>query len=316
MDFQQLVSGLILPLGRLVIFISIGLFIGNFLEAMRWTTAASRLATPLIRISHLKDISGASFSMAFFSGVAANTMLADAYQTKKLTRRELIFSNLFNSLPTYFLHLPTMFFIIAPVIKSAALIYLGLTVFSAVLRTFFVIVLSRLMLPRQEQGCVVCQIPDDKGGFKKILEKSLRRFKKRLRSILAYTLPIYIIFFFMGKAGIFQALQQWLAGAGLGLGWLPPQAMSIIAFQMATEFSAGVAAAGALLDSGSMLAKEVVLALLVGNILSSPMRAFRHQFPYYAGIFKPKMAMQMIVYNQAMRVGSLILVGVVYFVWG
>jgi len=56
-----------------------------------------------------------------------------------------------------------------------------------------------------------------------------------------------------------------------------------------------------------------VLALLVGNILSSPMRAVRHQFPFYAGVFQPKLAVELITYNQAFRTGSIILVGIFYY---
>jgi hypothetical protein len=63
---------------------------------------------------------------------------------------------------------------------------------------------------------------------------------------------------------------------------------------VAAEFTAGLAAAGALLAAGSMSSREIVLALLVGNILSSPIRALRHQYPYYAGIFKPGLAAQLI----------------------
>ncbi len=90
--------------------------------------------------------------------------------------------------------------------------------------------------------------------------------------------------------------------------------MSIITLHIAAEFTAGLAVAGALLQEGSMDYREVVLALLVGNVLSSPVRAIRHQFPYYAGIFQPKMAVELIVYNQVFRIGSLILMGCIYFV--
>jgi len=76
---------------------------------------------------------------------------------------------------------------------------------------------------------------------------------------------------------------------------------------------AGLATAGALLDAGTLPVRDVVMALLVGNILSTPMRAFRHQFPYYAGIFSPSLAGRLIVYNQLLRVGSLVLVGAVYY---
>jgi hypothetical protein len=74
-----------------------------------------------------------------------------------------------------------------------------------------------------------------------------------------------------------------------------------------------MAAAGALLDNGSLGARQVVLALLAGNVLSSPMRAVRHQFPFYAGIFTPGLAAKLITYNQVFRTGSIILVGLFYY---
>jgi hypothetical protein len=91
--------------------------------------------------------------------------------------------------------------------------------------------------------------------------------------------------------------------------------MGIITLQMASELTAGLAAAGALLQEGKMEYREIILALLVGNILSSPLRAVRHQFPYYAGIFKPKVATELIVCSQAFRVFSLILVAAAYSIY-
>jgi hypothetical protein len=61
-----------------------------------------------------------------------------------------------------------------------------------------------------------------------------------------------------------------------------------------------------------MSQREIILALLVGNILSSPVRAFRHQFPYYAGIFKPVLAMQLIAFSQVFRLFSIICVTLLY----
>ena len=314
-DPAELWRALGYPLTRLVVFISIGLLVGNLIEALNWTRSVARVASPLVRLGHMRDISGASFSMAFFSGVTANTMLAEAYGQGRLNRKELIFSNLFNSLPTYFLHLPTMFFIIAPVLKGVALIYLGLTVSSAVLRTCFVLVLARFSLTRQEDSCVTCELPDQIPGWREVFAKTWKRFRVRIRKILKFTIPIYILFFWASRAGVFRAVEGFLADHVTVLAWLPTEALSIVVFQLGAEFSAGVAAAGALLDGAVLSGKEVVLALLIGNILSSPVRAFRHQFPYYAGIFSPRMAGVLIVFNQALRVGSLIVVGTVYAIF-
>jgi len=300
------------PLLRLLIFISIGLLVANFIEALNWTRKMAVLARPLTRFGHLSAITGASFSMAFFSGVAANTMLAEAYEQQEITKKELVLANLFNSLPTYFLHLPTTFFITAPLIKGAAVIYIGLTLAAAMVRTLAITVLSHFLLPA---GTVA--EPTAKSPAKKNLDtawqRTLKRFKRRIRKIIRFTVPIYILFFFLARAGMFTILENFMASHLSFLSWLSPKAMSIIALQVAAEFTAGLAAAGALLQDGCMDYNQVVLALLVGNILSSPIRAMRHQFPYYAGIFKPTLAMQLIIFSQSFRTLSIALVALFYY---
>lgn len=317
MDFYTVWSGLLWPLIRLILFISLGMFIANMIEALNWTRAMGKLASPLVRLGRLKDISGASFSLAFFSGVSANSMLSESYDQGKLTKKELIFSNLFNSLPTYFLHLPTMFFITLPFIGSAAVVYVGLTLLAAFMRTAFIVLMGRFMLPKPDQACVLCLLEEDRArGFKAAAKKSWVRFKKRIKKVLLFTVPIYVAIFFLNRYGAFKALEGFLSEHVGLLSFLPPEALSIVVFHVAAEFTAGLAMAGALLDGGGLGVREVVLALLAGNVLSSPMRAFRHQFPYYAGIFKPRMALNLIVYNQTLRVCSVALVGVGYFFLG
>ena len=317
MDIAHLWHALGWPLTRLLGSLALGLLVANLIEALNWTRFLARFAAPVIRIGHLKDVIGASFSMAFFSGVTANSLLAEAYGAGKLTDRELVLANLFNSLPTYFLHLPQMFFITVPFIGArAAATYVGLTFLAAVARSAAILVYGRLVLPPLAAGCVVCHLTEDSFSWKKALTKAWKRFLRRLRSMVLFTVPIYILFHYLTVWGVFDAVERWLA-AHLGfLSWMTPQAVSIVMFQMAAETSAGLAAAGAMLGAGDLEPRQVVLALLVGNILSTPMRAFRHQFPYYAGIFKPAVAVRLIVHNQAFRAASLILVLVAYAVLG
>ncbi|NCD25050.1 MAG: hypothetical protein EOL86_05615 [Deltaproteobacteria bacterium] len=312
MNVAELWSSLGYPLMKLVALVSMGLFIGNLIEALHWTRFVARLAQPLARIGRLCDISAASFAVAFVSGVTANTMLAEAYDQGRLTRRELILSNLFNSVPTYFLHLPSMIFITAPILKSAAFVYLGITVGSAVVRTVSILVVGRLLLHGLDRCHAVDMPQGETVTWRAVLDKTWKRFRRRIRKIISLTVPIYIGVYFMHAFGLFALAEQFLARYLGGVSWLHPKAMGIIVFQLAAEFSAGMAAAGALLDSGSMSVRDVVLALVVGNVLSSPMRAFRHQFPYYAGIYKPVLALELIVCSQGFRVASLVACTVLY----
>lgn len=318
--FLSLWHDLIWPLLRLLGLLSISLFLANLIESLNWTSKIAALARPLLRLGNLSDISSASFTMALFSGISANTMLSEAYEQKKISRKELILANLFNSLPTYFLHLPTVSFITAPMIKGAAIIYVGITFSAAVLRTFSILLISRFLLPRPErkdemqvEGPIEAN-GGRKSGWNAILKKSWARFRKRIRSIIRFTIPIYIVIFWLHKAGIFTTMEKMMATYLSFLSWLTPESMGIITLQIAAEFTAGLAAAGALLQAGSMTYREIILALLVGNILSSPIRAIRHQFPYYAGIFQPKVAAELIFYNQIFRIGSLMIMGGIYYV--
>ena len=57
----------------------------------------------------------------------------------------------------------------------------------------------------------------------------------------------------------------------------------------------------------------LIIALLVGNILSTPMRTVRHQFPAYAGYYSPGLAFKLIFYNQLLR--TITMIGVTWAYW-
>jgi len=304
------------PLVKLLGSLSLSLLVANLIETLNWTRLLARFARPLTRAGHMQDVVGASFSLAFFSGMAGNTMLAEAHQQGRLTDRELILANLFNSLPTYFLHLPTMIFVTVPFLGTAAAIYVGMTLGAAILRSLGIVLAGRMILPPRPEGCVECQLPERGPTWREALQKSWKRFKKRITKICLITVPIYAAMVAFNSWGFFAAAEKFIAQNLSFMDWLSPKAASIVVFGMAAEFTAGLAAAGALLHGGELPVKEVVLALLVGNLLSTPMRAFRHQFPYYAGIFRPALAAKLIVHNQAFRAASLLLVAVGYYYLG
>ena len=294
----QIWPQLIWPLFRITFFISIGLIIANCIESLNWTHRLATLARPLIRMGRLSAITGASFSVAFFSGVSANSMLAEAYDADKINKPELVLANLFNSLPRFFLHLPTVFFLTAPLIKGAAILYVGLTFTAAILQTFFVVLLGRLILPQK---------------WKEVITKSLKRLKKRMARLLKFMVPIYILFFILNWYGLFTQLEELIAEKAWFLSWLNPQSLGIVILHVTAEFSAGLAAASVLLAENSLTYREVVLALLVGNILAAPIRAIRHQFPYYTGIYNPGLALQLVTISQLVRGFCVICIAVCYF---
>jgi len=308
--FSHLWAQLLWPIFRIIVFISFGLVVANCIELLNWTHRLAVVARPLIRMGRLSALTGASFSVAFFSGVSANTMLSEAFEQKKISKKELVLANLFNSLPRFFLHLPTIFFLTLPFIHGAAFIYIGLTFGAAMLQTMGVVIAGRFLLTA---GHGSVEIPEKKEiSWQQALTRSWQRLKKRIPRILKFLVPVYVLFYVLGQYGFFASLED-LAGKISLLAWLNPQSLSIVVLHVTAEFSAGLAAASILLANNSLDSREVILALLVGNIIAAPVRAIRHQFPYYVGIFTPRLAAELVAVSQVTRATSIIIMGCCYY---
>ena len=313
-DLQSIWLTLINPLFRLLLAMCIGLLIANLIEGLHWTRPLARLSAPLIRMARLGDIAGASFSLAFFSPSASNALLAESHTNGEIGRKELILANLFNSLPAYMVHLPTMLFLLWPVLGTPSLIYTGLTLIAAMLRTLFTAVLGHWILPPTTgKNCVLCRRPQPGSGFKHILQTAWKRLLRRIPRLFLFTIPVYILMFFLQSHGFFQDMQNWLSTAIPWMDIIKPELFGIVLLSLAAEIGASLSAAGAALHMGTLAPDEVILALLIGNILSTPMRTIRHQFPAYAGYYSPGLALQLILINQSLRAASMI--GVTWIYW-
>jgi len=309
----QIWPQIILPIVRLSFFITLGLFIANFIESLNWTHKLAFMVRPLLKAGRLSAVTGASFSVAFISGVSSNTMLAEAFDKGQMGRIELFLANLFNTVPRFFLHLPTVFFLTAPMIRTGAFFYVGLTFAAAILQTALVVVSGRLLLPPRDDSAALALPRQEKITWRDAFIKSFKRLKKRIGRVLLFMAPVYILFFLLNKYGLFTRLEEFIADQAWFLAWLNPHSLGIVVMQVTTEFSAGLAAASALLAENSLTNKEVVLALLVGNILSTPIRAIRHQLPYYAGIYSPQLALQLISVSQLARALCILLMMVGFY---
>lgn len=301
-----------LPLCRLLLGLALGLLVANTLEALRWTRHLARLAQPLARAAHLRPVAGAAFALAFVSPASANGLLSEAHEAGRLSRRELVLANIFNSLPAFLTHTPTIFFLTWPVLGSPAVLYVLLTLVAAILRTGGTVLVGRLFLPPSSAA--------DGGepeaaatGWRAALNKAWKRFLRRLPKLVYFTVPVYVLMYCLQRYGYFAVAEDWLSRHMDWLSFLKPQAVGVIILHLAAELGAALGAAGSLLQTGGLDARDVVLALLVGNILSTPMRAVRHQLPSYAGFYRPALALRLILVNQGLRALSMALVAWGYY---
>jgi len=312
----SLVSNLLWPLSRLLMGMVLALLAANVLEALQWTRYLARLAAPLARFAHLSAASGAAFALAFLSPMAANGVLSKAHDEGKLSRKELRLANLFNSFPNFLVHLPTLLLLTWPVLGPPAASYAGLCLLAAAARTLLTVLAARALLPPLAHADPVPLWDGPRKNPREALQTAWDRFYRRVPRLVCVTIPVYILMYLLQTYGWFGATQHWLAEHADWLSFLKPQALGIIVLHLAAEMGAALAAAGSAFNTGGLTSFELVLSLLVGNILSTPMRAIRHQLPSYAGFFKPVLALELVLVNQCLRAASMLCVAWLYWHWG
>lgn len=312
---REVTARLLWPLCRLMFFIGVGLFVGQFIEATGWTRTLAALARPLFRFGRMGSLCSAAFTTAFFSGAAANAMLYDGYREGKISRKELFAANVVNHLPAYFLHLPTTVFIVLPLTGWAGVFYFLITFLATLFRMVAALLFGRLVCGGRMEACQGMDTehagPPAKPGkpfWKDIRPRLMRRFSR----IAVYVVPIYTIVFVVNAAGGFAWAREALARAVTSR-LIPMESISLVVLSFAAEFTSGFAAAGALMDAGMLNLKQTTLALLIGNVIAFPIRALRHQLPRYMGIFSPGMGLQLLGTGQGLRVLSLVLFGCIYY---
>jgi len=315
---QQIIVRLLWPLTRLMILITIGLLVGQIIEAAGWTKTLAVLARPMFRFGHLGNHCSAAFTAAFFSGVSANAMLLDFFKEGKITRSQLYLSNFVNQMPAFFLHLPTTFFIVIPLTGLAGGLYFLITFIAVIFRTVLFLLIGRIWLARSKADIFgeTHAAPSKTGlNTRQIWDRLKSRLPRRMSRIAVFVVPIYTLVFVLNSLGLFNWLREALAGYVV-TAFMPMESLSVVILSFAAEFTSGFAAAGALLDAGVLTVKQTVLALLIGNVLAFPIRALRHQLPRYIGIFSPKMGTQLLLMGQGFRVTSIIFMGVLYYYLG
>lgn len=310
---SRLSGKLVQPLLRLTLAIGAGLLLGIFIENANLTAGLGRVFSPFLRFGHLKEPSALAFTTAFFSAVAASTVLMNSYKDGVISRRELVLSALILTFPAFFAHLPSVFFIITPLVGVLGVYYLGILLAGDIVRTIAYLVWGRLTLPPYQP--VISEAAPRHSTWKEVWQATTAKFLSRLYGILVVTIPVFVGVFLAQEGGLFNWLNARLAVLLKGT-QIPVEALSILVFSLAAEATGGFAAAGALLASQALSPAAVLFTLILGTIISSPMRAIRHQLPFYLGVYTPSLGLRLMILSQLFRTLSLLpFLIVIYVSW-
>lgn len=298
------------PLGRLLLGLAAALLLASLLETLGWIRLLGKIFSPLVKFAHLSSFASASFAAAFVSSAASNAILAEAWSHGHIEKKELILANLINGFPAWCAHLPSIFLMTWPVLGIYAVAYSALTLLAAAGRSLVIVLVARILLPKADSQPKLAML--EKTSFSGAFQQALKRFRKRLPGLLGITIPCYLLMITLQKSGFFKYAENWLMLHAFWPEFLNPQVMGIIILQMGAEMGAALGAAAASLTAGVISPRDIIVALLCGSALAAPFRALRHQFPAYAGYFRPVLALQLILAQQLMRVASLCVIIFIY----
>jgi hypothetical protein len=288
-----------------------GVLLTQLLVEKGWVGKLSWLARPFMRFGHLHPESAGTFIVAIISPTAAHSMLAKYHQEQRISRCELIISAIVNALPGYIAQGRTVLPVLVPLIGILGFIYYGLVLLADLVKSIILLAIGSMVLPRldveqvrfQESSC------SHRPTTGEALINSLRGTRKIVPRILTTMVPVTFAVFVLIGLGVFEYAATHL-GVVARYFPIPIESIPIVATRLASPVGA-YTVAGSLLAKGVLGSKAVVMALLVGTLLST-VPNLRYLVPYYFGIFGPTIGMQLVIVSTLLRM--LVFAGVVGFV--
>ena len=272
---------------RTLPFIILGIIIGEFLITLKILDKIAILAKPIIGFAHLRKECGVSFLMSFASPTASDAMLADYHAKKLLTKKEMFLASLINcsfpgNIAEFFLYsLP----VTVPLLGLAGIGYSIIFLLIGFVEAGLLMVVSRLILEKRQDTFEPAMDMEKKerihlaNAFTQSVKDSIPTIKRITLTIV----PVLFVVCMLIEVGVFDVLASHLSDASPYLP-ISPAGLGIIIAQLG-DFTAACAVASPLLSAGEITGKEVIVALLTGNVLASTVMAFRSGMPYLIGIF-------------------------------
>ncbi len=287
---------------RIVPVIAIGVLATSFAVNIGLMKKFDRLIKPLSSKANISTLSALSVVTCTFSTTAGYSMLSDGLNEKMISEREVIATTVISSFPSILSHFFTFFIpVVIPILGlTTGSIYVCIVGFAAFLKTCFGIFLARIWLKstyfssRPQLSDPVRNPAEDK---KSALNKSAKSTYKLLKRIVP---TMFITLFLVSAAmelNLFDSFSTILEPLTNILG-LKSEVVLISATEIVNTYS-GLILAGSLLDKGLITTKGVLIALLLGTVVSFSTRFVKHSLPLHVSLFGPKLGSKTVAVNAA-----------------
>ena len=295
-------------IARTVPIIAIGVFATSFAVNIGLMRKFDRLTNPLSSKANISTLSALSVVTCAFSTTAGYSMLVDGLNEKIVSEREVIATTLISSFPSILSHLFTYFIpVVIPILGlTTGAIYVCIVGFAAFLKTCFGIFLARLWLkdtknknysskpmplPYTNPDPARAHVGDKRSALAKSA-KSTYKMLKRIVPTMFVTLILVSVAMELNLFNSFSAFLEPVTGI-LGL----ESGVALISATEIVNTYAGIILAGSLLTEGLIATKSVLIALLLGTVVSFSARFVKHSLPLHVSLFGPQLGGKTVVLN-------------------
>lgn len=281
---------------RLAPIIALGIFTASYAVKKGFLEKLNPIIHPLAKLARLNDISAMAVLTSTLSSTAAYSILAESHRNNEISERELIATTMITSFPSILSHLFTYFLpVVIPILglKTGSL-YLGIRLTISGIKSIIGVLLARSWL---KTPCIPARhhITPASTPEQSPLRASLKTTGKnilRISSIMLLTLYIVTVLKNQGALDTLTLTLQPIASAL----HLQSEILLISTTEILNKY-AGLVMAADFQNTHILSTSQVIIALLIGNIVSFSTRFLRVSIPLHISLFGPRTGAKTIAIN-------------------
>ncbi len=301
---------------KIVPIIAIGIFVTSFAVNTGLMKKFDWLTIPLTSIAKISTISALAVVTCTFSTVAGYSMLVDGLKEKMISDREVIATTMISSFPSILSHLFTFFIpVVIPLLGfTTGSIYVCIVGLVSLLKSCIGVILARFWMkngrfspdtqlsssdpadsatPTNPHNPHGARAPDGRSASKKSADSTYKTLK-RIVPTMFITLFLVSVAFELNLFESFSAVIQPITRI-LGL----EGEVALITVTTVVNSYAGIILAGSLLSEGAITTTGVLIALLLGNVVTLSARSAKHSLPLHVSLFGTRLGSKTVAINAA-----------------
>ena len=307
---------------KIVPIIAIGIFVTSFAVNTGLMKKFDWLTTPLASIAKIRKISALAVVTCTFSTVAGYSMLVDGRKEKTISEREVIATTMISSFPSILSHLFTFFIpVVIPLLGfTTGSIYVCIVGLVSFLKSCIGVILARFWMkddrfspdtqlsgsdpssptnphnphnPHNLYNPHGARAPDGRSASKKSADSTYKLLKRIVPTMFVTLFLVSVAFelnFFESFSAVIDPITRILGLEG---------EVALITATAVVNSYAGIILAGSLLSEGAITTKGVLIALLLGNVVTLSARSAKHSLPLHVSLFGPRLGSKTVAINAA-----------------